>query len=71
MGTKNCAGNCGLRDQNLAIKWVKENIRQFGGDPENITVFGASAGAGSVYCQMLSPMSKGRRKIRINHLKEI
>ncbi|KAK7590733.1 hypothetical protein V9T40_002346 [Parthenolecanium corni] len=59
MGTKNCTGNCGLRDQMQAMKWVKENIKQFGGDPENITIFGESAGATSVYLQVLSPMSKG------------
>lgn len=59
MGTKSCVGNCGLRDQWLAMKWVKENIKQFGGDTENITIFGESSGATSVYLQMLSPLSKG------------
>lgn len=42
------------------MKWVKENIKRFGGDPENITIFGESSGATSVYLQMLSPLSKGR-----------
>lgn len=54
-----CVGNYGLYDQLTAIKWVKENISSFGGDPNNITIMGQSAGAMSVQQLSLSPLSKG------------
>ena len=53
------SGNYGLLDQAAAIKWISNNIEQFGGDPNNITIFGQSAGAGSVQAQCASPLSKG------------
>ncbi|XP_036073986.1 bile salt-activated lipase [Rousettus aegyptiacus] len=58
-GDPNLPGNYGLRDQHMAIAWVKRNIAAFGGDPDNITIFGESAGAASVSLQTLSPYNKG------------
>ena len=52
-------GNYGLYDQLTAISWVKNNISAFGGDPENITIMGQSAGAMSVQQHCLSPLSEG------------
>ncbi len=52
------SGNYGLFDQIAAMKWIHNNIVQFGGDPGNITIFGQSAGAGSVQSLCASPLSK-------------
>ncbi|XP_056232633.1 bile salt-activated lipase-like isoform X2 [Seriola aureovittata] len=58
-GDARLPGNYGLWDQHAAISWVRRNIEVFGGHPDNITIFGQSAGAASVSFQMLSPHSKG------------
>ncbi|NXA77103.1 CEL lipase, partial [Thryothorus ludovicianus] len=65
-GDENLPGNYGLKDQHMAIAWVKRNIRAFGGDPDNITIFGESAGAASVSLQTLSPKNKGLFKRAIS-----
>ncbi len=53
------SGNYGLMDQIAALKWVRENISKFGGDPGNVTIFGQSAGAVDVNVLMTSPQAKG------------
>ena len=53
------SGNYGILDQIQSLKWIKENIAQFGGDPDNVTIFGQSAGAGSVRTLCESPLTRG------------
>ncbi len=54
-----CTGNYGLYDQLTAIRWVRDNIAAFGGDPDNMTLMGQSAGGMSVQQHCLSPLSEG------------
>ncbi|MEO1524506.1 MAG: carboxylesterase family protein [Planctomycetota bacterium] len=53
------SGNYGILDQIQALKWVQQNIQQFGGDPNNVTIFGESAGGVDCTVLMLSPLAKG------------
>ena len=55
----NVSGNYGILDQIQSLKWIKNNIAQFGGDPDNVTIFGQSAGAGSVKTLCESPLARG------------
>jgi para-nitrobenzyl esterase len=52
------SGNYGIMDQIMALKWMQANIRQFGGNPDNVTIFGHSAGGSSVITLMTSPLAK-------------
>ena len=54
-----CGANRGFLDQVAALRWVNENIGGFGGDPENVTIFGESAGGQSIAVLLASPATKG------------
>ena len=59
LGTDDVPGNAAIHDQIMALKWVRDNVQSFGGDPNSVTVFGQSAGSFSVSMLLLSPLAKG------------
>lgn len=63
LGTEDSAapGNLGLKDQTAALKWVQNNIYNFGGCPHRVTIAGISSGGASVQYHMMSPMSTGNK----------
>lgn len=63
-GDENAPGNLGLKDQVIAMRWVQQNILSFGGNPEEVTIMGYSSGSCSVALHLVSPMSKGKSKLR-------
>ena len=60
VNTPDLPGNAGLFDQLMALEWVQENIHHFGGDKDNVTIFGESAGSVSVSMHLLSPLSRNK-----------
>lgn len=57
----------GIRDQICALKWVRDNIADYGGDPDNVTIFGESAGGASVHCILAAPSADGLYHRAIAH----
>jgi carboxylesterase type B len=53
-------GNMGLKDQAAALRWIRENIEAFGGNPQSVTLTGNSAGGASVHYHYISPQSHGK-----------
>ncbi|XP_053606827.1 venom carboxylesterase-6-like [Plodia interpunctella] len=59
LGTEEIPGNSGMKDQVALLRWVQDNIAQFGGNPNDVTIEGCSAGSASVDLLSVSPMAKG------------
>ena len=65
-GDSAAQGNWGMKDQVQALKWVQQNIHKFGGNPDDVTIFGESAGSVSVNYLVISPMAKGVSQIVVS-----
>lgn len=59
LGHRVAPGNQGMKDLIMALEWVKENIANFGGDPNNVTIFGGSSGGALIHYLLLSPRTRG------------
>ncbi|XP_065202766.1 esterase FE4-like [Planococcus citri] len=59
LGIEECSGNQGIKDIIMALQWVRDNIRYFGGDPENVTLLGSSSGSAIIHILMLSSAARG------------
>lgn len=66
-GTADVPGNAGMFDQTMALQWVRDNIAAFGGNPDNVTLFGESAGAVAISLHLLSPLSRYNYSFFIIH----
>ena len=64
-------GNNGLKDQTLALRWVQNNIEYFGGNKKSVTIIGVHAGGTSVHYHYISPQSKGKLYIIIQHTNDL
>jgi carboxylesterase type B len=59
-GDDESPGNYGMKDQVAVLRWVHDNIEEFGGDPNSVTIMGQSTGSASVHYHLLSPMTSGK-----------
>ena len=65
MHNEDCPGNAGLKDQVMALQWIKDNIEAFKGDANNVTICGEGAGGTCVNYHLISPLSKGDKKLML------
>jgi len=70
-GDSLATGNQGLKDQVQALRWIQDNIADFGGDPARVVAFGTSSGAMCAHAHLLSPMSSGNVTNFQLHLKAL